>query len=56
MIRTGMGILAKIKRYFTLRRAAREEQKKMPTDRDILLEQKEFLKETKELRGMVTKK
>ena len=51
-----MGLLDKIRIKSALKKANQEEEKQIPTDKDIEEEQKEFLDETKSLKKMITKK
>ena len=46
----------KIKQWFALSRAKKEEEKEIPSKRELLVEQKEFLEESKELKSMINKK
>jgi hypothetical protein len=50
-----MGLLSKFRTWLTLKKAKEEEKKHIPTKKDILLEQKEFLEESKELKSMVNR-
>ncbi len=50
-----MGLFLKIKKWFALRRAKEEEKKHIPTKKEILEDQKEFLQESKELKSMINK-
>ncbi len=50
-----MGLITRLRTWLTLRRAKEEEKKHVPTKKDILLEQKEFLEESKELKSMINR-
>jgi len=51
-----MGLIFKIKEWLALRRAKTEEEKEIPTSKDIKAQHKEFVKQSKKLKSMITKK
>jgi len=51
-----MGFFERFRIKRALKKAKQEEIKDIPSKKEILIEQKEFLKESKELKSMVTSK
>jgi len=51
-----MGFFSKWKQRLALKKAQEEEEKKVPSSKDIKKEHRQFLKETRKLKSLVTKK